>query len=556
MLTDLQIAQQAKMAHIHEIAQSIGLNPEDLELYGNHKAKIGFNAIKRYQNQERGNIVLVTAINPTKAGEGKSTTTIGLGDSLKALGYRTMITLREPSLGPVMGMKGGAAGGGYAQVVPMEDINLHFTGDIHAIGASNNLISSVIDNHLYHGNALNIDPEKVIWKRAIDMNDRSLRKIQVGLSMKKEVPRYDAFDITVASEVMAVLCLSKDLEDLKERLAKMVVAYNVDDEPITVSDLKVQGALTMLLRDAIKPNLVQTLEKTPALIHGGPFANIAHGANSIIATDFASRISEYVVTEAGFGADLGMEKFMDIKMRTMNTMPSAVVIVASIRALKLHGDASDETLDQEDVNALKQGIVNLEKHIESVKNFNRPYVIAINRFPKDTENEIKVLLDWANKHQHPISLSEVFSKGSQGGIDLAKKVVDVINHHQPVKSNQPLYPLTMSIEDKINTIAQKIYGADGVDFTDKAKKQIETFNQYQWDQLAICMAKTPLSLSDDPKLKGRPSNFRITVREFKPSIGAGFIVALTGQVMTMPGLPKHGAYENMDVIDEKIIGLF
>ena len=556
MLTDLQIAQQAKMAHIHEIAQSIGLNPEDLELYGNHKAKIGFEAIKRYQNQERGKIVLVTAINPTKAGEGKSTTTIGLGDSLKALGYRTMIALREPSLGPVMGMKGGAAGGGYAQVVPMEDINLHFTGDIHAIGASNNLISSVIDNHLYHGNALNIDPEKVIWKRAIDMNDRSLRKIQVGLSMKKEVPRYDAFDITVASEVMAVLCLSKDLEDLKERLAKMVVAYNVDDEPITVSDLKVQGALTMLLRDAIKPNLVQTLEKTPALIHGGPFANIAHGANSIIATDFASRISEYVVTEAGFGADLGMEKFVDIKMRTMNTMPSAVVIVASIRALKLHGDASDETLDQEDVNALKQGIVNLEKHIESVKNFNRPYVIAINRFPKDTENEIKVLLDWANKHQHPISLSEVFSKGSQGGIDLAKKVVDVINHHQPVKSNQPLYPLTMSIEDKINTIAQKIYGADGVDFTDKAKNQIETFNQYQWDQLAICMAKTPLSLSDDPKLKGRPSNFRITVREFKPSIGAGFIVALTGQVMTMPGLPKHGAYENMDVIDEKIIGLF
>ena len=555
MLTDLEIAQKAKMSNIIEIAKTIDLAPEDIELYGNYKAKISFDAINRYRKNKRGKILLVTAINPTKAGEGKSTTTIGLGDSLKALGYKTMIALREPSLGPVMGMKGGAAGGGYAQVVPMEDINLHFTGDIHAIGASNNLISSVIDNHLYQGNDLNINPEKVIWRRAIDMNDRSLRKIQVGLSLKREVPRFDGFDITVASEVMAVLCLSTDIEDLKTRLSRMVVAYNMDDEPVTVADLKVQGALVMLLKDAIKPNLVQTLEKTPALIHGGPFANIAHGANSIIATDFASRVSEYVVTEAGFGADLGMEKFMDIKMRTMDTMPSAVVIVASIRALKLHGDAGDDVLEREDVDALKNGIVNLEKHIESVKNFNRPYVIAINRFPKDTEKEINALLEWAQANHHPISLSEVFSKGSEGGLDLAKKVVD-ITKDDDVNKNTPIYPLDMPIIEKIETIAKKIYGADGVDFTEKALDQIKSFNHNKWDKLAICMAKTPLSLSDDPKLKGRPRGFRITVREFKPSIGAGFIVALTGQVMTMPGLPKHGAYENMDVIEEKIIGLF
>lgn len=555
MLSDLQIAQKAKMSHILEIAKTINLSSEDLELYGNYKAKISFDAINRYKKNPRGKIVLVTAINPTKAGEGKSTTTIGLGDSLKALGYKTMIALREPSLGPVMGMKGGAAGGGYAQVVPMEDINLHFTGDIHAIGASNNLISSVIDNHLYQGNELNINPEKVIWRRAIDMNDRSLRKIQVALSLKREVPRYDGFDITVASEVMAVLCLSKDLDDLKQRLAAMVVAYDMDDQPITVADLKIQGALVMLLKDAIKPNLVQTLEKTPALIHGGPFANIAHGANSIIATDFASRVSDYVVTEAGFGADLGMEKFMDIKMRVMDTMPSAVVIVASIRALKLHGNASDDLLDQEDVQALKDGLVNLEKHIESVKTFDRPYVVAINRFPKDTENEIQALMDWAKDNNHPISLSEVFSKGSQGGLDLAQKVVEITKDENP-HENRPLYPLNMPIKNKIEIIAKKIYGADGVDYGEKALEQLQAFNHNKWNDLAICMAKTPLSLSDDPKLKGRPQNFRITVREFKPSIGAGFIVALTGQVMTMPGLPKHGAYENMDVVDEKIIGLF
>jgi formate--tetrahydrofolate ligase len=555
MLSDLEIAQKATMTHITDIAKEIDLKPEDLELYGNYKAKISFDAINRYKTNPRGKIILVTAINPTKAGEGKSTTTIGLGDSLSHLGHKTMIALREPSLGPVMGMKGGAAGGGYAQVVPMEDINLHFTGDIHAIGAANNLISSVIDNHLYQGNDLKINPEKVIWRRVVDMNDRALRKIQVGLSLKREVPRYDGFDITVASEVMAVLCLSKDLDDLKERLSKMVVAYDMDDSPVTVKDLKVQGALTMLLKDAIKPNLVQTLEKTPALIHGGPFANIAHGANSIIATDFASRVSDYVVTEAGFGADLGMEKFMDIKMRAMDTMPSAVVIVASIRALKLHGDGDDKALDQEDLDALKKGIVNLEKHIDSVQQYHRPYVIAINRFPKDTKKEIETLLSWAEANQHPIALSEVFSKGSEGGLDLANKVLD-LTQDKPVDKNTPLYTLDMGIKDKIESIAKKIYGADGVDFSEKAEEQLQAFSKNGWDKLAICMAKTPLSLSDDAKLKGRPKGFKINVREFKPSIGAGFIVALTGKVMTMPGLPKHGAYENMDVLDETIVGLF
>lgn len=555
MLSDLQIAQKAKMTPIVEIGKQVGLQADDLELYGNYKAKISFDAIDRYRKNPRGKIILVTAINPTKAGEGKSTTTIGLGDALKSLGHQTMIALREPSLGPVMGMKGGAAGGGYAQVVPMEDINLHFTGDIHAIGAANNLISSVIDNHLYQGNLLNINPEKVIWHRVLDMNDRALRKIKVALSLKREVPRYDSFDITVASEVMAVLCLSKDLDDLKMRLSRMVVAYNMEDKPVTVKDLKVEGALTMVLKDAIKPNLVQTLEKTPALIHGGPFANIAHGANSIIATDFAARVSDYVVTEAGFGADLGMEKFMDIKMRAMDTMPSAVVLVASIRALKLHGDVDDKNLDEENIDALKKGVINLEKHVESIKHYQRPYVIAINRFPKDTENEIKYLLDWAKENDHLISLSEVFTKGSKGGQDLAKKVISITKDSKSEK-NQPIYPLDMSIKEKIETIASKIYGAKGVIFKEQALEDMAIFEKNGWDQLAVCMAKTPLSLSDNSKLKGRPKDFEITVRSLKPSIGAGFVVALTGKVMTMPGLPKHGAYENMDVIDNKIIGLF
>ncbi|MDT8336776.1 MAG: formate--tetrahydrofolate ligase [Candidatus Izemoplasmatales bacterium] len=553
MLTDLEIAQKAKMQKIDRIAEKIGLKTDDLELYGNYKAKVSFEAINRYKDNPRGKIILVTAITPTKAGEGKSTTTIGLGDSIAKLGFSTMIALREPSLGPVMGVKGGAAGGGYAQVVPMEDINLHFTGDIHAITAANNLISAVIDNHLFHGNELNIDPKKVIWKRAMDMNDRSLRRIQVGLSMKKETPRFDAFDISVASEVMAVLCLSKDIEDLKTRISSMVVAYNAKDEPVTVGDLKVTGAVAMLLKEAIKPNIVQTLEGTPALIHGGPFANIAHGCNSIIATDFASRATDFVVTEAGFGVDLGMEKFMDIKMRTMDTMPSAVVIVVSIRALKIHGGVSDKEMNEENVEAVKIGIANLKKHIESVQNYKVPYVIALNKFYTDTDKEIDAVMDWAKKNNHEISLSEVFAKGSEGGLDLANKVVKKAIE---MNKNLPLYKLDLGIKDKIEKIAQKIYGAKGVNYTDKAEEQIARFNELGWDKLSICMAKTPLSLSDDANVKGRPNDFKITVREFKPSIGAGFIVALTGAVMTMPGLPKHGAYENMDLIDQKIIGLF
>ena len=555
MKSDLEIAQSANKKKILEIAQSIGLSEDEIELYGHYKAKVTFEAIENPRYQTKGKIILVTAINPTPAGEGKTTTTVGLGDSLRRLGHKAMIALREPSLGPVMGVKGGAAGGGFAQVVPMEDINLHFTGDIHAITAANNLISAVIDNHLYHGNELRIDPNRIVWKRAMDMNDRSLRKIQVGLSSKKEVARYDAFDITVASEVMAVLCLSQNIQDLKTRIGEMVIAYNQDGEVIKAKDLKVEGATTMLLRDAIKPNLVQTLENTPVLIHGGPFANIAHGCNSIIATTFAQKVSDYVVTEAGFGADLGMEKFMDIKMRQLQTMPSVVVIVASIRALKLHGGVQKDQVSMENVEALKKGIENLAKHIESVKQYHVPFVVAINRFPSDTEQELEWLLSWAKQNHVPASLSEVFSKGSLGGVELAQEVVRLAS--QPTHSNaKPLYELSISIEAKIEAIATRIYGAKDVVFSEKAKSQIEEYNRFGWNKYPICMAKTPLSLTDNPKIVGRPKDFTITVREFKPSIGAGFLVALTGEVMTMPGLPKLGAYENMDVIDNVIYGLF
>jgi len=554
MLTDLQIAQKSKMIRISEIAKKLNLSQEEIELYGNFKAKISYEALNKVKGKPRGKIILVSAINPTPAGEGKSTTTIGLGDSLNKLGYNTMICLREPSLGPVMGVKGGATGGGYAQVVPMEDINLHFTGDIHAITAANNLISAVIDNHLYQGNELNINPERVIWRRVMDMNDRALRKIRVGLSLKREVPRNDGFDISVASEIMAVFCLATDLDDLERRIDKIVVAYNMDGEPITVKNLKVSGAVTMLLKDAFKPNLVQTLEHNPVLIHGGPFANIAHGCNSIMATDYASKVSEYTVTEAGFGADLGMEKFMDIKMRAMETMPELVVLVASIRALKLHGGVNKNDLKEENVEALKTGVQNLEKHIESVSEFNLPYVIALNKFPTDTKNEIDFMLNWAKENNHPISLSEVFEKGSEGGLDLAKKVIKTIENK--TDKGHILYNLNLSIEEKLSKIARRIYGAKEVIYTDKAKEQIETYKKLGWDKLAICVAKTPLSLTDNGKIKGRPRDFTVTVREFKPSLGAGFIVAMMGNVMTMPGLPKHGAYMDMDVIDGKIIGLF
>jgi formate--tetrahydrofolate ligase len=554
MLSDLEIAQKSKMIKINEIAEKINLNQDEIEMYGSYKAKLSYEALNKVKNNKRGKIILVSAINPTPAGEGKSTTTIGLGDALNKLGYQTMICLREPSLGPVMGVKGGATGGGFAQVLPMEDINLHFTGDIHAITAANNLVSAVIDNHLFQGNDLNINPENVIWRRAMDMNDRSLRKIHVGLSLKREVPRFDKVDITVASEIMAVFCLATDLEDLKQRISRIVVAYNMNEEPITINDLQVAGAVTMLLKDAFKPNLVQTLEGNPVLIHGGPFANIAHGCNSIMATDYASKISDYTVTEAGFGADLGMEKFLDIKMRAMNTMPELVVLVASIRALKLHGGVDIKELKEENVKALKTGVENLEKHIESVGEFNLPYVIALNRFPTDTENEIKFMLDWAIENNHPISLSEVFGKGSEGGIDLAKKVVNAINNNN-LKSHL-IYDTNSSIEEKINSIAKKIYGAKEVIFSDKAKEQIKVYQKLGWCKLPICVAKTPLSLTDNGKIKGRPRDFTVTVREFKPSLGAGFIVAMMGKVMTMPGLPKNGAYMNMDVIDGKIVGLF
>ncbi|MBN2504301.1 MAG: formate--tetrahydrofolate ligase [Bacilli bacterium] len=557
MKTDLEIAQAAKMLPIEKIAEKIGLDKSDIETYGPYKAKISLNAVldKSRYNKD-GRVILVSAINPTPAGEGKSTTTIGLGDALNKLGYKAMVALREPSLGPVMGVKGGAAGGGYSQVVPMEDINLHFTGDIHAVTSANNLISAVIDNHLYQGNSLKIDPNKVIWKRAMDMNDRALRSITVGLSSRKETPRPDGFDISVASEVMAVLCLSKNLEDLRRRLEKMVVAYDVEERPVTVADLKVAGAVTMLLKDAIKPNLVQSLENTPVLIHGGPFANIAHGCNSVIATEFASRASEFIVTEAGFGADLGMEKFMDIKSRVLGKKPSAVVIVASIRAMKLHGGMDKKTLGEENLEALEKGLENLDKHVENVKFFNVPSVVALNRFASDTEAEIDLVRRWSERNNQALALSEVFTKGSTGGIELAKKVLDLINENKDNEDASLLYNLDESIEAKITTIARKIYGAAKVEFSDRAKMQLNTFAQLGWDKLPICMAKTPLSLTDDAKILGRPRNFTITIRELKPSLGAGFIVALTGEVMTMPGLPKQGAYENMDVIDNKIVGLF
>jgi len=555
MKSDLEIAQVAKMKKIQTVAKSIGLKNSELELYGQYKAKISFEAINSDRFNKQGKIILVTAINPTPAGEGKTTTTVGLGDALNRIGHQAMVALREPSLGPVMGVKGGAAGGGYAQVVPMEDINLHFTGDLHAVGSANNLISAIIDNHLFQGNTLKINPEKITWHRAVDMNDRSLRKIEVGLSMEKEIKRFDAFDITVASEIMAVLCLSKDLDDLKYRVGRIVIGENMDGNPVTVLDLKAAGAVTMLLKDAIKPNLVQTLENTPVLIHGGPFANIAHGCNSMIATSFARRSADYVVTEAGFGADLGMEKFIDIKARNMGVMPSAVVIVASIRALKSHGGVDKASLKIENVDALRTGIENLAKHVENVQQYHVPFVIALNRFESDSEAELAFVAEWAKKNDCPLALSEVFGKGSLGGVDLAETVVRLANLPVDPKATQ-LYRLDESIETKIERIAKKIYGAKAVVYSEKALQQIINFNRLGWDNLAICMAKTPLSLTDNPKIVGRPKGFTITIREFKPSIGAGFLVALTGEVMTMPGLPKVGAYENMDVIDGKIVGLF
>ncbi|WP_018248245.1 formate--tetrahydrofolate ligase [Orenia marismortui] len=554
--SDIEIAQEAKMLHIKEIAAKLGLTEEDIELYGDYKAKIKLETYQRLMEKEEfAKLILTTAINPTPAGEGKSTTTVGLGQALNKIGKNTAIALREPSLGPCMGIKGGAAGGGYSQVVPMEDINLHFTGDIHAIGIAHNLLSATIDNHIKQGNDLNIDPTKVTFKRVVDMNDRALREIVVGLGgTANGQPRQDGYMITVASEVMAILCLAEGILDLKERLGEIVVAYSYDGEKVRARDLKVAGAMAALLKDAIKPNLVQTLENTPAFIHGGPFANIAHGCNSIMATKLALKTSDYVVTEAGFGADLGAEKFFNIKCRFAELAPDAVVLVATARALKLHGGVNKNNLDKEDLGALAAGLENLEKHIENVKKFGVPMVVAINEFPTDTKAELELIGKRCEELGVEVALSQVWAKGGDGGIDLAEKVLDAIEKPSEFKV---LYDVETSIEDKITKIATEVYGADKVNFTSQAKKDIVKLVKDGFDKMPICMAKTPASLSDDPSLKGRPRGFEVTVRKINVSAGAGFLVALTGAVMTMPGLPKRPSAENID-IDEagKITGLF
>ena len=555
MLSDLEIAQQAKILKIKEIAAKVGLTEDDLELYGNYKAKIHLDKLN--SDKKDAKLILVTAINPTPAGEGKSTTTIGLADAMNKIGKKTVVALREPSFGPVLGVKGGAAGGGYAQVIPMEDINLHFTGDLHAITTATNAIAAMLDNHIQQGNELGIDPTRIILHRCLDMNDRALRNVIVGLGGPTNgVPREDHFDITVASEVMAVLCLATSLEDFKLRISRMVIAYTYDKKPITVEDIKATGAVTLIMKDALMPNLVQTLEHTPTLIHGGPFANIAHGCNSVIATKTALKMADYVVTEAGFGADLGAEKFLDIKCRMADLHPSCVVIVATIRALKMHGGVDKKDLAIENVDALLKGITNLEKHIENIGKYNLPYVVAINKFGTDTENEVRALENWATEHNHPVALSEVFAKGSAGGVELAEKVVEEISLHDGAEHFAPIYDAALPIKDKITAICTKIYGADGVEFTTTAKNQMAAIKRNGWDKLPICIAKTQYSLSDNPKLLARPSNFTITIRELKPSIGAGFIVALSGDIMTMPGLPKEPAANKMDVVNGKAVGLF
>jgi len=556
MLTDIEIAQSSGMTPIIQIADRLGISSDELELYGKYKAKLADSLWDRLKGKADGKLILVTAINPTPAGEGKTTTTVGLGQAMAKIGKKSIIALREPSLGPVMGVKGGAAGGGYAQVVPMEDINLHFTGDMHAITAANNLLSATIDNHIQHGNELGIDPRQVIWKRAMDMNDRALRNIIVGLGGKANgSPREDGFLITVASEVMAILCLSSDLMDLKKRLGRIIIGYTYGNKPVTARDLKVDGAMTLLLKDAIKPNLVQTLENTPVLMHGGPFANIAHGCNSVRATKLALKLADYVITEAGFGADLGAEKFFNIKCRSAGLKPNAVVIVATIRALKYNGGVKKDDLKVENIHALKKGFVNLEKHVENLKKFGVPVIVAINHFSTDTHDEIEYVKARCKNLNVEVAFSEVFSKGGEGGIELAEKLVKLIrNSHSEFK---PLYDVDLPIKQKIEIVAREIYGAKGVVYTPVAEKSISRIEEMGMDKLPICMAKTQYSLSDNPSLLGRPEGFDITVREIKLSAGAGFIVAITGEIMTMPGLPKVPASEKID-IDEKgvITGLF
>ncbi|EKN69522.1 formate--tetrahydrofolate ligase [Neobacillus bataviensis LMG 21833] len=556
MKSDIEIAQASTMKPIVEIAKKIGLTEDDLELYGKYKAKISNEALSKIKTKVSGKVILVTSINPTPAGEGKSTVTVGLADAFNRIGKKVMIAMREPSLGPTMGIKGGATGGGYSQVLPMEDINLHFTGDLHAITTANNALAALIDNHLQQGNELHIDQRRIVWKRAVDLNDRALRKVIIGLGGPLQgVPREDGFDITVASEIMAVLCLATDLKDLKLRLARMVVAYNVNKEPVTVGDLGVEGALTLLLKEAVKPNLVQTIEHTPALIHGGPFANIAHGCNSVIATTAAAKLADYVITEGGFGADLGAEKFLHIKARSAGIKPEAVVVVATIRALKMHGGVAKTELAKENIPSLTLGFANLQKHIETIKSFGLPVVVAINKFITDTDLEVQTLLEWCDRENVVVALTEVWEKGGLGGIELANKLLEVIEKE---KNNfHPLYDLSDSLEQKIQTIVQKVYGGKDVEFSPKAKKQLIDFEKFGWSNLAICMAKSQYSLSDDPTKLGRPTDFTVTIREFKPSIGAGFIVALTGEVMTMPGLPKKPAALNMDVDENgNAVGLF
>lgn len=556
MKTDVQIAQEAKMKPIVEIAKNIGIKEDELELYGKYKAKVSLDLFDRLKDKEDGKLILVTAINPTPAGEGKTTTNIGLSMGLNKIGKKTITALREPSLGPSFGVKGGAAGGGYAQVVPMEDINLHFTGDFHAITSAHSLLAALLDNHIHQGNALNIDTRKIVWKRVVDMNDRALRNIVIGLGGRADgVTRQDGFDITVASEIMAVLCLANDLDDLKQRLGDMVVAYNMDGEPVRARDLEATGALTLLLKDAIKPNLVQTLENTPALIHGGPFANIAHGCNSVLATKLALKLGDYAVTEAGFGADLGAEKFFDIKCRFAGLKPAAAVIVATVRALKMHGGVAKQDLGNENLEALEKGLENLERHIENVGKFGVPAVVAINKFPTDTEAEVNLVFEKVKASGAEVVISDVWAKGGEGGVELAKKVVEVCETKQ--SNFKPLYEVELTIQEKLEKIAKEIYRADGVDFSKAAIKQMKTLQDIGLDKMPICMAKTQYSFSDDATLLGAPTGFRITVREVKVSAGAKFIVALTGDVMTMPGLPKVPAANKMDVLpDGTIVGLF
>ena len=555
MKTDVQIAQEAKLKPITEIAKELGISEEELEQYGRYKAKINNSLMDRLKDKPDGKLVLVTAINPTPAGEGKTTTNVGLSMALDRIGKKVMTTLREPSLGPCFGIKGGAAGGGYSQVVPMEDINLHFTGDFHAITSAHNLLAAMLDNHIHQGNKLRIVTKNIVWDRAVDVNDRALRHIVIGMGAKGDgVTRESSFKITVASEIMAILCLAEGITDLKERLGRMIVAYDEDKKPVTAKDLNAVGAMALLLKDAIKPNLVQTIENTPAIVHGGPFANIAHGCNSVVATKTALKLADYVITEAGFGADLGAEKFLDIKCRYAGLKPDAVVIVATIRALKYNGEKPLKELSEEDLVALRNGAKNLERHIDNISKYGIPSVVAINRFPTDTDNEIELLKEICEEKGVSVVLSEVFTKGGEGGIELAEKVVNICENEE--SNFKPIYSLDMSIKEKIEKVAREIYGADGVNYERNAEKQIRNLTELGFDKLPVCIAKTQYSFSDDPNALGAPSGFKINVRDVKISAGAGFIVILTGQIMTMPGLPRVPHAEGMDICEDgTIIGL-